>query len=255
MDLNLKNKKVLITGSSKGIGKSIAESFLEEKSQVFLIAREKNELIKLKRKFERKYGQKRIFIKECDCTSLSDLSNLYKYLFKIWKSIDFLVLNVGSGTGSKKNLPTISEFNTSFNQNFLSAYNTLNYFLPIIKDKGAITFISSIAGEEVIGAPTEYSVSKTALIALSKNLSKKSSKKIRYNTIIPGNIFFKNGTWDIKQKKNPEKVKQMIYETVPLRRFGKPKEVGDLVVFISSERGSFINGSIIRIDGGQTSKI
>ncbi len=255
MKLNLKNKKVLITGSSEGIGKGIAKSFLDEDSKVFLIARNETKLVNLKKKLDYQYGNNKVFIKSCDCTSLKDLLLLKKEVLKLWKNLDFLVLNVGSGKGSSRNLPPVEEFQSSFSKNFLSAYYTLHYFLPLIKKSGVVSFISSIAGEEVIGAPTEYSVAKTALISLSKNLSRKTSKNIRFNTIIPGNIFFKNGNWDNKQKENPTEVKKMIKENVPLGRFGKPEEVGDLVVYLSSERASFINGSVIRIDGGQTLKI
>ena len=255
LELNLKNKKVLITGSSEGIGRGIANSFLNEESKVFLIARNETKLVSLKKKLDSQYGSNRVFIKSCDCTSLKDLLLLKKEVIKSWKNLDFLVLNVGSGKGSTKNLPPIKKFQSSFSINFLSAYYTLHYFLPLINKSGVVSFISSIAGEEVIGAPTEYSVAKTALISLSKNLSRKTAKNIRFNTIIPGNIFFKNGTWDYKKKENPTEVKKMIKENVPLGRFGKPEEVGNLVVYLSSERASFINGSVIRIDGGQTLKI
>ena len=79
--------------------------------------------------------------------------------------------------------------------------------------------------------------------------------KIRVNVISPGNIFFRGGTWDIKKKKNPTLVRKIIREKVPLQRFGKPEEVANLVTYICSEKASFINGAIIRIDGGQTVKI
>ena len=89
-------------------------------------------------------------------------------------------------------------------------------------------------------------------VRASKNLSKKLAPKIRINTIAPGNIFIKDGTWDLKMKINPETTNQMLKEKVPLQRFGLPEEISDLVLFISSNRASFITGSCIVIDGGQT---
>ena len=72
------------------------------------------------------------------------------------------------------------------------------------------------------------------------------------NTAVPGNIFFKNGTWDLKNSENPILVSEMLGKNVPLMRFGKPEEVADLVIFLSSERATFITGACITIDGGQT---
>ena len=116
-------------------------------------------------------------------------------------------------------------------------------------------FVSSIAGLEYIGAPVSYSVSKSALISFSKNLSKKLAPEIRVNVVVPGNIFFKNGTWDKKIKANPDFVENLLKNNVPLKRFGTPEEVAELVYFINSEKASFITGSCIVIDGGQTNML
>jgi 3-oxoacyl-[acyl-carrier protein] reductase len=75
---------------------------------------------------------------------------------------------------------------------------------------------------------------------------------LRVNTILPGNIYFKNGTWDLKMQENPQLVTQMIEKNVPLRRFGNPDEVANLVLFISSDKAAFITGACITIDGGQS---
>ena len=124
------------------------------------------------------------------------------------------------------------------------------------KKSGSIVFISSIAGMEVIGAPIHYSVAKAALISFSKNLSKKvANNNIRVNTICPGNIYFENGTWDYKLKENKGKVIAMLEHSVPLNRFASPEEIADLVMFISSNKMSFMTGSCLVIDGGQTVSI
>ena len=116
----------------------------------------------------------------------------------------------------------------------------------------AITMISSIAGLEVIGAPTAYSIAKNGIIALNKNLAKKMGPDVRVNVVSPGNIMFDGSVWQKKVKENPLMVKDLIENNVALKRFAKPEEIADAVVFLSSERASFITGSSLIVDGGQT---
>lgn len=255
MELNLEKKKVIITGSSKGIGFAIAESFLKERANVCLIARNEDNLIRAKKKLEKKYGTGKIIAFKCDCTKLNELKTLKTSIKKKWKKIDCLVLNIGSGAGVALVIPEIEKFKRSIEKNLYSSLYPISCLQSIIDNKGSITLISSIAGEEFLGAPVEYSVAKTSVISLAKNLSWVCKNKVRVNVISPGNIFFKGGTWDKKNKKNPQLVKKIINDKVPLQRFGSPGEVADLVTYISSEKANFINGAVIRIDGGQTVKI
>ena len=112
--------------------------------------------------------------------------------------------------------------------------------------------ISSIAGINYLGAPTDYSIAKSSLITLCKNLSYKLSPQIRVNVVAPGNIIFENGSWDKKLKEDMESINAIIKNNVPLQRFGKPEEVASLVTFVSSEKAQFITGSVLVVDGGQT---
>ncbi|MBT6229489.1 MAG: SDR family oxidoreductase, partial [Candidatus Scalindua sp.] len=121
---------------------------------------------------------------------------------------------------------------------------------------GNLLFIASVAGMEALGAPVDYSVAKTAVIAFSKNLARKAAVDgIRVNCIAPGNIFFEGGSWDKKILEAPEQIKQLIDTTVPMQRFGQPEEIVDAVLFLCSERASFITGSVLKVDGGQTTGI
>ena len=85
-----------------------------------------------------------------------------------------------------------------------------------------------------------------------KILSKKYGSRVRVNAIAPGNIIFKGSVWDKKIKANKKKVLNYIKENVPQKRFGRPQEVADLAIFLSSDKAGFISGEIINIDGGQT---
>ena len=113
-------------------------------------------------------------------------------------------------------------------------------------------FISSIAGLEFLGAPTAYSTAKSALNSFVKTLSHRLAPGVRVNAIAPGNIWIPEGAWHKKSIINEKKLKEMLDEKVPLKRFGLPEEVADLVLFMSSEKAAFITGSCYVIDGGQT---
>ena len=116
--------------------------------------------------------------------------------------------------------------------------------------------MSSITGMEAFGAPTDYSTAKTAIIALAKNMARKlASDGVRVNVIAPGNVYFEGGSWDEKMKKDIDRVNDIIKTTVPMNRFAVPKEIADSAVFLCSDRASFVTGTTLVVDGGQTVRV
>ena len=163
---------------------------------------------------------------------------------------------IGCWKGTKDLIIKKKDWNLSFNKYFITYYNSFNIPYSLIdKKKGSIIAISSIAGLETLNAPTEYSVSKTSLVSYCKNLSKKLKSGIRINVISPGNVYMKGNNWDKKLKKDKSSVLKYIKNNVPLNRFASPDEIANLALFLSSDLSSFIHGSNIIIDGGQTNKI
>ena len=252
MNLKLKNKKIVITGASKGIGFEIAKSFSKLGSSTFINSRN----VKNLRRAKKIIKDKSLNIFPGDLTNISQTKKFYEFVKKNTSVIDALICNIGYSTPNN----IIGEENyenwvNSIHLNLLSAINSIYYFKKLLKKSKtpSIVCISSICGVDALGAPIDYSVSKAALISFVKNQAKILAKNnIRINSISPGNIMFKNGNWDNKIKKDKKKVMNYIKDNVPLNRFGTTKNITDIVLFLSSELSSFTTGANIIVDGGQT---
>ena len=252
MNLNLKNKRVLVTGSSQGIGLEIAKCLSKEGCLVAINGRNKNKLSKAIKEVPRSFSV------QGDITSHKIAKKVIKKVLKILGGIDILVCNVGSGKSQKTGQESYMEWDEVFKKNFWSVVNMVKESQKfLIKSKGNIVCISSICGLEVIpGAPTTYSTAKSALNTYIKSMSNFFGKyNVRINGIAPGNILFKNSVWEKKLKKSNKKTTNFLKENVPLQKFGEAKDIADLTAYLVSNKSKFITGSIFTIDGGQTKKI
>jgi len=249
MELNLKGKNALVTGSSKGIGYAIASHLFEEGCNVTINGRNENSLKTLKSKFN-----DRMNYCAADVTNPNDCKRLITNTIDQWGSIDILVCNVGNGNSVKPGNENIEEWKKSFSDNFFSTTNVIEELLKYNPNSlKSIVCISSIAGIESTGAPVPYSVAKSAINSYVKNISKHFAKyDIRINTVCPGNIMFENSVWEKKLIENSKNVEDMLKKEVAMKRFGTPAEISNLVVFLCSEKSSFITGSTFTADGGQT---
>jgi len=254
MNLNLANKKTLITGASRGIGLAIAESFLQEGAKTCLVSRGSNALFENEEKLQDSYGLEKVFACKCDCADVESLNGLKNRVKDQWGCLNIVVVNVGDGRSVPDALPDHEQWQKTWNSNFESALQTARTFLPMLeKSQGVLLFVSSIAGMEAFGAPTDYSTAKSAIIALAKNMARKlASKNVRVNVIAPGNVYFKGSSWDEKIQKDKKQVDKIIKSSVPMNRFATPEEIADSVLFLCSNRASFITGTTLVVDGGQT---
>jgi len=249
MELDLENKTALITGSSKGIGKAIANELNKEGCNVILNGKNKSELKEAIKSLENKSDY---FV--ADVTNQKFCKKLINYISRKYRGLDILICNVGNGTSVPPGKETNDEWQKMISINLFSATNIIQESRKLLsKNNGTIVCVSSIASIETAGAPITYSSAKAALNTYVKQSSRPLAKQgIRINAVVPGNIMFEGSVWEGKMKENPKKVKKMIKNEVPLGRFGHAKEVGDLVTFLVSPKAAFITGSIFVIDGGQT---
>ena len=234
----MKDKKVFISGASRGIGKSIAEHFLINNYIVIGTSRSDSNI-------DKDYENYHHF--SIDITSRIDIKNLHQSLEKDDLLPDILINNAGI-TDDKLFLKMSDEnWDNVINTNLTGTFNLTKVFIKnmIKKRYGRIINISSVSG--LMGNPGQvnYSSSKSALNGFTKSLAKElGSRNITVNSVAPGFISTDMTTFLDNNKKDE------IIRDIPLKRFGKSEDVSQLVYFLASDNSSYITGQTISVDGG-----
>ena len=260
MDLHLQNRVVLVTGSSRGIGKGIAEVFLQEGARVVLTGRNETDLYETASGFSKQFGKKLIFCFPGDLNQKPVLEKLKAFIQRKVNALNHLVCNIGSGRSVPPLEEDRGEFQRMLDINLLGAVEVVRQMMPLLEESAtqgnaatSITFVGSICGVEVLGCPVAYASSKSALEAYAKNIARPMGRKgIRVNIVSPGNIIFPDSIWDKKLKEDRAAVEAMLDQNVPLNRLGTVDDIGNVVAFLASKRADFVSGANWIVDGGQT---
>ncbi|MFL2720349.1 MAG: SDR family NAD(P)-dependent oxidoreductase [Gammaproteobacteria bacterium] len=249
---NLKNKSILITGSSRGIGKSIAHQCALHGANVIISSRKLDACEKTANEINNEVGNEVAFPIAANISDESQLDLLVESTRKQLGKIDVLICNAATNPfmGSMLDMPS-EKFDKVMNNNIKSNQVLCNLVLPEMIDRndGAIIIISSIAaikGSPILGA---YNISKAADVMIVKNIAAEfGNKNIRANSIAPGLIKtdFAKALWE-----NPDILKAVL-STTPMQRIGEPNEIAGVAVMLASDAGNYINGQTIVVDGGTT---
>lgn len=246
MNLGLKGKNAIITGASKGIGKSIALMLAEEGVHVAICARGKEALQATEKELIKK--DVNVFAQTCDIGNTKQLDRFLDAAKAKFGTIDILVNNVSALSLGDD----YSDWETSVNIDLLGSVRATRKIVPwmIESGSGSILFISSVSGLES-GSPPAYAAAKAALISYSKTLAVQlAPKNIRVNTIAPGSVEFSGGLWEMT-KKNNRPFYDMALGSIPSGRMGTPDEIGKVAAFLVSPCASWVTGTCLSVDGGQ----
>ena len=248
MNLGLKGARVLITGSTKGIGRAIAETFAAEGADVGVCSRNLAEVERttaaLKANGIAAYG---------GAVDVSDAAALKAWVGDMAAKlggIDVVVANVSALAIGQDDESWEKEFATDM----MGTVRLVNAAMPYLEKSaaGAIVTISSVSGREVDFAAGPYGTFKAAIIHYTQGLANQlAGKGIRANSVSPGNTYFDGGVWNMIKDNNPE-----LYKTAlalnPTGRMGTPQEMANAVVFLASRAASFITGTNLVVDGALT---
>ena len=249
---DLTGKVAIVTGSSRGIGRAIAERLAEHGARVVVSSRKAAACEDVAKAINTKHGEGRAIVIPANISSKDELKRLADETRQKFGQIDILVCNAASNPyyGPQQNIPD-DAFQKILTNNIVANHWMISNVIPeMVKRKdGAIIIISSIGGlrgSPVIGA---YCISKAADMQLARNLAiEYGAHNVRINTIAPGLIKtdFAKALWD-----DPETLKRSTAGAA-MKRIGEPDEIAGAAVFLASKAGSFTTGQTIVVDGGAT---
>jgi NAD(P)-dependent dehydrogenase (short-subunit alcohol dehydrogenase family) len=249
---DLSGKVAVITGSSRGIGKAIAERFAEHGAKVVISSRKADPCAAVAQALNQKHGAGTAISVPANISSKDELKHLVDEANKQLGPVDVLVCNAASNPyyGPQAGIAD-EQFRKILDNNIVANHWLISFVVPgmIERKAGSIIIVSSIGGlrgSPIIGA---YCISKAADLQLARNLAVEYGQyNVRVNCIAPGLIKtdFARALWE------DETALKERTRTTPLRRIGEPDEIAGAAVFLASQAGSFVTGQALVVDGGVT---
>ncbi len=251
MDLGLKGKVAIVTGSSRGIGRSIALGLAEEGCRVVLTARHEEPLQQVAEEARARGGE--VLAVAADLTRGEGVEQVVRETVTAFGRVDVLVNNLGGSRGGRFDETSTEEFQETLDLNLFPAIRFSEAAVPLMQQQGggAIVNIASIWGREA-GGKISYNVAKAALISLTKQMARELAPfRIRVNSVAPGSILFPGGSWDRRRQADPAGMAEFERRELPMG-FGRPEDVANVVVFLASERAGHVSGGCWVVDGAQS---
>ena len=244
--MKFSNKIVLVTGSSRGIGRSVAIAFAKKGANVIINYHSNDIEAEIVKEVIESYNVKCLTIK-ADISKSNEVKNMVKTIIDEFGRIDILVNNAGIVTDMPFSERKAKHWTDTMNVNligmFLVSKEVSKYMLK--ENKGNIINISSTSGMDVISPESiDYDASKAGVISLTKNLALQLSPCVNVNSVAPGWVDTEMNTLLPKEYLKQER------EKIYLKRFAEPEEIANVVLFLASDEARYINGETIKVDGG-----
>jgi 3-oxoacyl-[acyl-carrier protein] reductase len=251
MDLGLRGKVAIVSGSSRGIGKATAAALAAEGASVVLNGRTADTLEATAS--ELRQGGATVEAVQADVMRAEGCQQLVDHALGRFGRVDILVNNVGGGGADRLESPDAA-WTGAFDLTFWPALRLTRLVAPHMQRQrsGVVVMVASIFGRE-LGGRVSYQVVKSAEISLAKALAKQlAPDNVRVLSVAPGSISFPGGTWWRRQQEDPSAMADFVQQEMPLGRFGRPEEVGEVIAFLCSERASLVTGVCVPVDGCQS---
>ena len=244
--MRFQNKVVLVTGSSRGIGKATALLFAQEGAHIVINYIDEEEQAYMAVKEIEAFGMRAIAI-QADVSREDDVKKMTEEAVSYFGGIDILINNAGIVFDVPILEKTVEQWKRTLEVNLIGTFLCTKYIVPHMKDRegAAVLNISSTNGINSLSPEAaDYDASKSGIISLTKNFAQSLAPAIRVNSVAPGWV-----DTDINKDLPKEYLDEEIKKTA-LRRLAQPEEIAKAVLFLCSDDASFITGSVLVIDGG-----
>jgi 3-oxoacyl-[acyl-carrier protein] reductase len=251
VDLGLEGKVALVTGSSRGIGRGIATRLVEEGAEVVFCARGEEALAEAVSAVS---GPGRAYGVVADVSTEEGAAAAVDAAVSTFGGLDVVVNNVGGSGASTFADMDAGDLETVLGKNVFPALHVSRRAVPALRTRGGgvIVLIASIFGRESGGGPS-YNLAKAAEISLAKTMARDLARdSIRVLSVSPGSTLFPGGSWERRQREDPDAIAAFVAREIPWGRFGTVDEIADVVTFLVSERASWVVGTSVVVDGGQS---
>jgi 3-oxoacyl-[acyl-carrier protein] reductase len=246
MDLGLKDKVALITGSARGLGRAIAEKLAGEKVKIIITDINETMAGSTAAEISTKYGVEAIALKH-DVSSEESTREIVRSIINKFARIDILVNNAGITRDARLMMMKQADWDLVLKINLTGAFicTKLVSKQMLKQNSGSIVNIASVVGLTGNVGQANYSASKAGLIGLTKTTAKELAERgINVNAIAPG--FIQSDMTHVLS----EEVSQKILSQIPMKQYGKPEDVANAVLFLVSDLAKYLTGQVVNVDGG-----
>lgn len=259
MDLGLKDRAAIVCGASQGMGRAIAHSLAAEGARVLLVARSADRLQEAQAQIAAAVPGAQLAGVALDLTAPDSAAAAVDAARNLWGRLDVLVTNTGGPPPGQPLDLDDDKYLLAYEQNFMNVVRLCRQAVPLMREHGygRIVNVLALSVRQIEDNLVLSSTSRLGVVAYARYLAEQvAADGITVNNVLPGSIHTERlGQVAAMQARHfgrdPDKELELRAQRVPMKRLGRPQEMGDVVAFLASERAAFLTGLSIPVDGGQ----
>ena len=258
MDLHLSNRVAMVAASSNGIGKAIALSLAREGCRVSICGRDPERLRQAREEIAGAVPVQGVLASTCDVTRSEDLSAWHRATVEAFGPVDILVTNTGGPPAARFLSLTEEQWRAGIDSTLFNVLRLSRLVLPAMRERqwGRIVHLTSFVAKQPIDLLTISSTLRAGISALTKTMSNEFARdNVLVNAVLPGHVLTDRQVHlnEIRSKEEGVSIEaygERVQKAIPIGRYGRPAEIGDTVAFLCSERGGYVTGATLQVDGG-----